>query len=184
MGKPKAFLPFRDSTLLQNAIGILEASNLEVRIVASKPQGFEDAGVPVLIDAFPETGPLGALYTALRNAESSDCFGLACDMPLITPDFFILLQDSAPAFDAIIPFDSKGWPHPLAAFYSKRCLNPPEPLLRQGRRKLREVLSCDTLNILRMQTLERSLPDTLFLNVNTRDDYQRLQTGIASGFYH
>jgi len=184
MGQTKAFLPFRGSTLLQNAIGILEASDLKVRIVASKPQGFEDAGVPVLLDAFPEAGPLGALYTALRNAESSDCFVLACDVPLVTPAFFRLLQDSAPDFDAIIPFDSKGWPHPLAAYYSKRCLEPLEALLRQGRRKVREVLSCDTLNILRMQTLKRSLPDTLFLNVNTRDDYARLQARITQESHH
>lgn len=184
MGQPKAFLPFRNSTLLHNAIGILEAADLEVRIVTSTAQGFEDAGVPVLIDAFPGVGPLGALYTALENAESSDCFVLACDMPLITPDFFRLLRDPAPAFDAIIPFDSQGWPHLLAAYYSKRCLKPLEALLRQGRRKLREILSCDTLNILQMQTLERSLPDSLFLNVNTREDYQRLLSGTTQESHH
>ena len=180
IGQPKAHLPFKDSTLLQNAIAILERSDLKVCVVASEPQGFEDAGVPVLIDAFPDAGPLGALCTALKNAESSNCFVLACDMPLITSDFFGLLQDTAPDFDAIIPFDGQGWPHLLAAYYSVQCLEPMEALLRQGRRKLREILRCDTLNILRMQAFERSLPDDLFLNVNTRDDYERLLGGSES----
>jgi molybdopterin-guanine dinucleotide biosynthesis protein A len=174
MGQPKAFLPFKGSTLLQNAVGILKRAELEVRIVASTAQGFDAGGVPVLIDAFPGAGPLGALYTALKNSKSPDCFVLACDLPLVTPDFFRLLKKAAPPFDAVIPLDGHGWPHLLAAYYSVSCLDPLEALLHQGKRKLREILNCDTLNVLRMQTTEKSLPDSLFLNVNTRDDYERL----------
>jgi molybdopterin-guanine dinucleotide biosynthesis protein A len=174
MGQPKAFLPFKESNLLRNAAEILRNTGLNVTIVVSELENVEGSKFPVICDLKPGSGPLGGIHTALKGTKSSGCCVLACDLPLVTPAFFRILIEYATGFDAVVPYDQKGYPQPLCAYYSSGCLEPIENLLVLGKRKVREVLSCDSLQIRKLEASEHRMPDSMFLNINTREDYQRL----------
>src|SRR5918999_3187116 len=53
-------------------------------IVANDADRFSEAGVPVIADLIPETGALGALYTAVHSSPTDWTLVVACDMPFVS----------------------------------------------------------------------------------------------------
>ena len=69
MGRDKALLPWRGSTLIQFVAGqVLNAAG-SVTLIGN-PDGLAGLGYPVIGDLHPGCGPLGGLETALRQGQS------------------------------------------------------------------------------------------------------------------
>jgi len=174
MGRPKAFLPYAGSTLLEVALTIFDVVGLPVRLLADSKQAYENLGLPVLVDPAPGLGPLGAIFTGLSAAQSHHCFFLASDMPLVRPELFSKMVELAPDWDGIIPRDSQGRLQTLSAYYSRTCLESIRRLLDAGERSVGKLLEDECLRILQIPIKTLGLSDDSFLNVNTPDDYRRL----------
>ena len=92
-----------------------------------------DEPVTTVEDAFPDTGPLGGIYTGLQHCwlSGSRALVVACDMPLLQPTLLTELLRLAPGHDAVVPLRD-GLPEPLCAVYSTVCLEPARALLERG----------------------------------------------------
>jgi molybdenum cofactor guanylyltransferase len=77
MGRNKAQLRLGARTLLSWARAGARAAGLQVRVIRR--------------DLWPRCGPLGGIYTGLRQTRSDAVLFLSCDMPFVTADLIELV---------------------------------------------------------------------------------------------
>jgi molybdenum cofactor guanylyltransferase len=169
MGRDKAFLPYRGTTLLEHMAGaVLDAAG-NVAILG-EPARFTHLGYPVFPDKSPGLGPLGGLLTALSITETDWNLVVACDMPGITaPSLRILLKRSdISTADCVAAASFEGSVEPLCAVYHRRCL----PLVARAV-KDRQLKMFDLLAELRVDG--QILDPAALANANTPAEWAELQ---------
>jgi molybdopterin-guanine dinucleotide biosynthesis protein A len=153
-------------------------------IIASNPERFGGAGVPVIPDLVPRGGALGALYTAVQASETERSLVVACDMPFLNESLLAHLVNVGGSVDIAIPRTKRGY-EPLCATYSRRSARELRRLLDERRLRLSDVARIPGLDIrvIGRDELEPFGPEeVLFFNLNTPDDYARALD--LDGEYH
>jgi molybdopterin-guanine dinucleotide biosynthesis protein A len=164
MGRNKALLPWRGTTLLDYVAGEVRAAAGSLAIVG--PTG-QYEGFPEIADLFTGAGPLGGVITALRSSEAEWNLIVACDMPGINASVLREMLDGAQAAepDCLLPVGPSGRPEPLCAVWHKRA----EPILTRaletGVRKMTDAM--EGLHVVRWPIANGEV----FRNVNTPDDW-------------
>ncbi len=134
---------------------------------------------PMVVDRWSRRGPLSGMVTTMEQMRSPFVFAVAGDAPFIDATFIdALAANYAEGDDAIVPMHperrGKTAIEPLAAIYDRRAfLREALPVLARGDAALRAVI--DRLNA-------RFVPvndERIFANVNTNDDYVRLQAQLG-----
>jgi molybdenum cofactor guanylyltransferase len=177
MGRPKAFLPFEGTTMVNHVLNKVRDLFSEVLLVANEPSNYEDFGVDVVKDILPYRGPLGGILSGLLVAKHEYAFVLACDMPLVDKRLIREMTAARHGKDVVVLAHDLGV-EPLLGLYSKNCIKPLEESLFAGHLSLQEFLSG-----LNAQTFEydsdysnrEDLP--AFFNINTPQDYSRVIMG-------
>lgn len=178
MGRDKAMLPLQGQTLLKRAVNLLRSLGLPVTAVISPGQSYPSFEFPAIQDDPPGRGPLGGLYAALRHSSARSNIVLACDLPLLPARLFQCLRGHNLEADIVVPVDSTGSPHPLAAVYRRNCLPSVEERLEGEDLSLKALLTDSRLQVRRVGPEEHRVPDGMFMNVNTPEDWRRvLQRG-------
>jgi molybdopterin-guanine dinucleotide biosynthesis protein A len=182
MGRDKALLELDGKPMLLRTAELLQPYAEEVTLLgpAGRYAGF---GFPVLPDARPGLGPLGAIYTGLRQSSRDWNLFVACDLPNSTPHIVELLLEraSATAAQAIVPFAGNRL-QPLCAAYHRSCLPCINAVLERGDNlSLVELLSLLQVEMLTPGPDENSGAwENWFLNVNTRRQWEQRQSSGAT----
>src|SRR5712692_9632320 len=123
MGRDKALLPYRGTTLLEHIASVVRQAAGTATIIGD-PDRYRDLRHPVYPDQVPQCGPIGGIYTALRVTASDWNLVVACDMPMLSAPVLRRLIDhsSQSASNCIVGVGPGGEPHPLCAVYHRRCL--------------------------------------------------------------
>lgn len=175
MGRPKAFLPFSGTTMVNHILAQVKDMFAETFLVTNEPESYEDFDVDVVKDILPYRGPLGGILSGLLVSQHSHAFVIACDMPLVTPRLIRELCQRRFDHDVIVTSHGGGV-EPLLGVYAKTCIKPLEESLFNGDLALRDFLSgLDTSTYDLGEDEGGSLP--AYFNVNTPQDYSRLVTG-------
>ena len=173
MGRDKALLPWKDTTLLDHALARLREACAAVRILSGTERRYEDRGAAVDLDAVPGSGPLGAIHTGLLQVGRGVGLFLAVDLPFVPTVVLRRLVELAEGHDAVVPISSDG-PQPLCAVYRTTCL---ESIRRRlDKADLKATSFWPEVDVL--QADENLLPGfgplhEIFRNVNTPADYER-----------
>jgi molybdopterin-guanine dinucleotide biosynthesis protein A len=165
MGRDKAMLPYRGTTLVEHlALAVQEAAGA-VALVGD-PVRYSGLGYPVYPDKFPGCGPLGGVYTALAVSSTDWNLIVACDMPGISVDVLRTLLDNVTESgrDCVIAMGPGGEPEPLCAVYHRRCLPVLERAIREKRFKMRDLVK-------EFDTQARLVARTALANVNTPTEW-------------
>ena len=144
-------------------------------IIANDAERFPGAGVPVIHDLVPDSGALGALYTAVHAAGTDWTLVIACDMPFISERLLAHLVSVGRSVDIAIPCTARGY-EPLCATYSRRCAGELRRLIDQRQFRLSDVARIPGLRVHEVgrEELETFGPEeVLFFNLNTPDDVAR-----------
>ena len=172
MNADKAWLDLGGKRLIERVFDVIAPMFAEVMINANAPEGFEQFDCPVIQDIFPDRGPLGGIYTALRRAHFEQVFCVACDMPLLNSALIRLMQQEIGGYDALVPRTADGW-YPLHAVYAVRCVGVMEEALRQGIFKVSALFSRLNLRTLEESDIRRVDPHLLsFINLNTLEELE------------
>ncbi len=173
-GRDKSALAFGAERVLDRQIAVLRQVVDALLIVTNRPERYDGLDVPVVTDAVPGAGALGGLYTALVASPAPQTLVVACDMPFLTVPFLRFLADAGRDVDLAIPRTAAGY-EPLCASYARACVGPVHARLEAGRFKLADLVTADLrVRALGPEALAPFDPDrTLFINVNTPDDYAR-----------
>lgn len=171
MGRDKALLPFRGTTLIEHALAAARGVTGDVRILSGPRRRYEGLGAPVLEDAICGAGPFGGLYTALLAASmdgTEAMFWIAVDLPLVPGDVLVRLLAELENHDVAMARTARGLEPLCAAFRTGPSLDAVRRALLEGRLKLTTAL--EGLSLQAIDVDERS-----FANVNSPAEYERLR---------
>ena len=159
MGRDKALLAFRGSTLLENVAARAAEVAGPITIVGP-PERYSHLGYPVIADRHPGAGPLAGIEAALLSSPSDRALILACDMPDVPLDLLrSLLEESG---DCVIPRTGDGRLNPLCAVWSRTMLPAVQKALSEGRLKVLDCLKGADV---------KEIPWPVLENANTPDEW-------------
>ena len=166
MGKDKALLSIHGSVLVENLINKAKALTKTIYISGPKEK-YDKLGLPVIDDMITNRGPLGGIYSSMKQSKAEYYLVLAVDLPLIKISFLEqLIKTAAPNIDACIPQHPDGKIEPLCALYHRNCI----PVFEQQLNKNENAIY-KSLAMLRCSYYPIKQPNTIFLNLNTPEDY-------------
>ena len=176
-GRDKSALRIGSATILERQLAVVGPLADRVFIVASGSGSADARGLTVVVDQIPGTGTLGALYTALWASTGEFTLVVACDMPFLSGPFLAHMAAAATGdVDVVIPRTVDGY-QPLCALYARRSRRPIRRRIEAGQLKVLDLLAEVRVREIGASEIARYDPDgTLFLNVNTPEDYARALT--------
>lgn len=172
MGQDKAVLKWGKADLLNHIVEKLYAHYKEVIVVSNKPRNLHKP-VKLVVDIFPDRGPLSGIHSGLCHSTYENSIIVGCDMPFVTPLFLDLIVSRMSGFDAVVPLHSRGEEY-LCACYSESCIPIIERQLKCGNNRVSSML--DKVNCFYYQEEEwssRFSADNLFCNLNTYEEYRQ-----------
>ena len=182
MGRPKAWLPFGDETLLQRTVRLLSQAVSHVVVVAAPEQDLPTlpSDVSIARDPVFALGPLQGIAVGLAAAEAHATMAYVSptDAPFVSTAFVKRMHALARGHDIAMLTDG-GYHHPLAAVYATDLHRMAATLLAADQRRpiglldhadARLVTRADLLDdpALRAGDPELSALD----NLNTPADYE------------
>jgi molybdopterin-guanine dinucleotide biosynthesis protein A len=173
MGRPKALLPFGPEALLVRVLRSCAEACDELVVVAAAGQPLPSlpAGTKVVRDASPGEGPLEGLAAGLAAVAAPSAFCVPCDAAFLRPDLAGLLFDSLGdglAARGVV----EGETRPLPAVYRTSLASRAAALVREGRRRVRDLVGDEETSLVREPALRVVDPDLgSFRNLNTPEEY-------------
>lgn len=178
-GLDKSRLLVEGRAIIVRQLDALQRLTPDVFIVATGAERFADLSVPVVADALPDAGALGGLYTALISARAGWIVVIACDMPFVTAGALDALVAEAVAAgadgaDGAWARSARGI-EPLFACYRTSAAARLRELIERGERRLTDAGTVLTMREVDVSRLGTDGSDRLLTNLNTPEDYARVQ---------
>lgn len=174
MGRPKAFLPYQGTTLVEHVLNNMRDLFSEILIVANEPESYENLGVDVVKDILPYRGPLGGILSGLLVSANEHAFVIACDMPLVDKRLIREMTARRHGNDVVVLSHSNGI-EPLLGVYSKNCIKPLEESLFAGSLSVQDFLGGLKAETFVLAHDGGDLPP--YFNINTPQDYSQVLVG-------
>lgn len=133
-GVDKTRLPLGGRTLLTRAVDTLATVCGHCLVVGARTP----VGVPMVPDAMPGDGPLGGILTALESITTPHALVLATDLPFMSPDLLVALQDAGRDVDVcwLVAADGR---RPLCVAVARRLAPVVQALWTAGARRVRAL---------------------------------------------
>jgi molybdopterin-guanine dinucleotide biosynthesis protein A len=176
MGRPKAWLPVGDETMLARVVRIVSEAAGPVVVVAALGQDVPPLPTDVRIvrDEVEGRGPLGGLAAALAALEGTAgaVYLSSCDVPLLKPEFVRRVLSLLGEASAAVP-RAGGRLHPLAAAYRPDVLPVVRERLAAGQLRMLGLFGAVPTRAIAEEELTGADPRLLSLwNVNTPEQYE------------
>lgn len=176
-GNVKGFLKINDVTFLEKIISGLEGfSNVYLSVnkkFSSKEiKAFEDMGLTVIVDMYDDIGPMGGMYSSLKNCKEDYLFITACDMPYINKDLINELKANVKENTDVVLFSKNKLLYPLGAIYSKSLIPFMEELIVKGEYKPLKLIR--NSNFIELPLENTNFSEEAFRNINTPEEYYEL----------
>lgn len=174
MGSDKAFLPFGEKSLLRYQVERFRPFFTKIYLSIPKkeerPFDYEAyCGCTAIEDTYSKIGPMGGLYSCLKNIPEDILFFTSVDAPFtnasLAPEMCSLLENSKDRYACTI-INYGGRVQPLFAAYTKECLDPLKDLIDNGTYKLKQLLKPEKQII-----FEHFHPAEQFFNMNDPQSY-------------
>lgn len=132
MGRNKAWLPVGGLPLISRQIQLVgKLAPRRIWISAAPGHDYASLSCPVLVDAYPDQGPVSGIFTSLQKLETDLLLILAVDMPCMSARFLSRLLRRCSARRGVVPRLADRI-EPLAAIYPKASWRVAEVLLEGG----------------------------------------------------
>ena len=182
--KDKALIPIGDKTILKHVMDSLDGVVDEIIIsMRDAPQqellNNYTQGHDVVLDKLQDVGPLSGILEGGKAANGEYVFVAACDMPYINTDVVELLFKRAEGHDAAIPVWENENLEPMHAVYRTQpmAVETEKAILRNEKFVLAPVFKMQDLVFVKIDEIQQLDPDLrTFVNVNTPDDVEKLQS--------
>lgn len=175
MGFDKQLLTVQRKSLQQLTIARLRRHFPDIIMVTNTPELYQGMdSVRTCSDIYPGLGPLGGIHAALHAARSQYVYVIACDMPCINHEYIEYMRHQLMRTDKQACVTQRGnWYEPFNAFYSTASLPVMENDLSEGKSSMFYFLKkIDILAIEEAQAQKFSPDMSMFVNLNTREDYE------------
>lgn len=177
MGQDKAFLEVGGQMVIERVLARVSPLTNDLFIGTNSPEKYEEFGLRMVSDIYPDKAALGGIYSAISAAIHSHVLVVACDMPFLSVKLLRYLINLSADVDVVAPMIEPPQPETMHAIYSKNCLPAIKPRLL--RNKLRVIGFFDEVSVRYVDRDEVSRLDPdfhSFINVNTPEEWQKIKT--------
>lgn len=187
MGTNKALLPLNGMAVIEKMIGELESVSQRILIAGGQHHDYNHLGPEVVMDQYPDMGPLAGLYAGLSAATTEWSLVVACDLPFVHRGIFAEIRERVTRIEeenasiekekrvqAII-VKAGGRIQPLLAAYRQGVLPGLQLALEGGRLRMSEWVASIHVEYIDGADLADKLGDTeemLQFNMNDIEDYE------------
>lgn len=171
----KGLLEIEGISIIKRQLEILRPIFDNIIIVTNSPQAYKDLGAALVSDIILCKGPLGGIYSALKQSDTLYNFIVASDMPCLNSLLIRYMSSKISGYDAVVP-ELGGRLEPLHAFYAKACLSVIENQLKNDNLKIIDFFPQVRIKKIGKEELSQFDPQQLsFLNINTPKDYEKVK---------
>jgi molybdopterin-guanine dinucleotide biosynthesis protein A len=164
MGTEKGLVLLNGKPLLEYALETLQ-SVFDKIIISSNSKVFNEYGLPVVADEFPDFGPLSGIFSGMKVMNTQYAFVLSYDMPFIKPELIRMILDYRHNYKVVLPV-YQDFPVPVCAIYHRSILPQMESNLRTKKLKLIRFVKEQKHHQLK---LDSDIENQLF-SLNTQQD--------------
>ena len=149
--------------LVEGVVSVVVVSDRNYPHIAHYPS------IKMKRDIYPGKGPLGGVYTGLKESEYFYNLVVACDMPFLNQQLLgYLVKEAGNGYDLVVP-RMGDLIEPLHAVYSRDCLHHIDNMFDEGELSVRGLFARVNVRYVEAEEIERFDPGHLsFFNVNTR----------------
>jgi len=144
-------------------------------IISSSSEVYHSFGYLVVDDEFPGIGPMGGIYSALKQSKTEKNLVLSCDLPFVTIELLEYILENSDGYEVAVPYEGNRHYEPLCGFYHVSVLDILSNYIKKGNYKLPDLFDEIAINKL---VIGNELPfyhKDLFLNVNTSSDLTKAE---------
>ena len=179
MGKDKVFLHISNETFIERLFlrgrrsfdrVLISTDTKEHAALIRAVLPPEEQETEIIIDRYPETGPLGALCSVFEETDLSDFALLPVDVPNADMEFLLKMYDRKNSATIIIAESENGQYEPLIGVYTKEAYPVLKEALKRHDHKVIRVIA-GSFEAVKFDTEQQKA----FRNVNTRTDYKELE---------
>lgn len=169
MGVEKGLIRFGGKHLIEYAIEVLEKVCDRI-IISENSKAYNFLGYEVIPDIYPNSGPMGGIYSALKSSKTDLNLVLSCDMPFISIELLNYLIEQSDNFEVAVPWYGEDKFEPMCAFYHKKVIPVLEEFIMQKNFKIPDAFKVLNTNMLRITPELSFYKNYLFDNLNSKED--------------
>lgn len=175
MGFDKQLLMEDDRRILERVVETLKTEFPDILIVTARPELYEGMGVRVCGDTYRDKGPLAGVHAALEQSRSRYVYLLACDMPILCPEFIRYMKERIEQTGADICVGQKNDRlEPFNTFYSRALLPEVTHRLQTGNASLFRFIYASRTCVISAEEAARFDKElAMFTNLNTRTEFEK-----------
>jgi molybdenum cofactor guanylyltransferase len=136
MGKDKGLCDFDGKPLVLHAIEILKPICEFIVISTNNVQDYSNFGCKIITDEFKGIGPIGGIYSGLKQSTTIHNLVISCDIPFLNSALLTNVLSFSISYDVIVPQHANSYYEPLAAYYSKKIIPVLQESISEGDFKL------------------------------------------------
>ena len=162
--------------LVELVIEQIKPLSEQILIVTSQKQSTLMPSYPadVIVDIYPNKGPLGGIYTGLLASKFSRSLVVACDMPFLNIDLLKYMIELSPNFDATVVRLEEDKLESLHAIYSRNCLDTIKAMLDNNQLKISTLFGkINTRYVERAECQKFDRELLTFFNINNQQDIDK-----------
>lgn len=168
MGENKAFLTLNGETFLERIREALSCFGT-VCLSVDDTEKYKDTGFILIVDRYPDAGPLGGIVSGLLACPQSALFVAACDMPFVDRASVEILLNAYRKERKIVVAKTGEQVHPLLGIYPKSALSGMREMTERGEYRMMDFL--DKTDHAKIQIGEGN---PAAVNVNSKKEYRAL----------
>jgi molybdenum cofactor guanylyltransferase len=171
MGIEKGLADFQGKPLILWAVSVMKDLCAEI-LISSNSSLYEHLGFKVIPDIYPDSGPMGGIFSCLNESKNRVNLVLSCDMPFIKPDIFSFLARQIGDEWICIPWYKDDHFEPLCGIYLKDSLPDIQTFIEAKNYKLPELFSKTKFRAVSINEIYPPLPEHYFMNINSLYDLE------------
>lgn len=169
-GNKKLFLTYKGMPFYQHIISAF--CNLPIIYLSvDATDAYQKLHMPMIVDLYPDIGPIGGIYSGLMQCKESALFVTACDMPLVGRKIVEQVCEEYQKHPKKITIVKSGeCLQPLFGIYPKTVLPLLEQMIAQKRYRMMDLFAQTDIGVIQLENDSQAMR-----NINTIDEYQNLQ---------
>ncbi|MDF1574515.1 MAG: molybdenum cofactor guanylyltransferase [Bacteroidales bacterium] len=179
MGVEKGTLVIGGALLYQHPLKVLEGLCDEI-LISSYSDSISRVPHRKVCDEIKGIGPLGGIFSCLKQSSSDLNLVLSYDLPLVNESLFRLLISERDRYDLVLPAMPGKQAEPLCGLYHKNVLEVIGQMIRQKDYKVNHLLDRCPSRVVPITRDMKCWQTDLFLNINSKEDLQRLPPGFKT----
>jgi molybdopterin-guanine dinucleotide biosynthesis protein A len=139
-------------------------------IISTSSDAYQSFGYKTVADEIPGIGPIGGIYSALKQSKTEKNLVLSCDLPFASKELLSFILKSSEGYKVAVPWQGNQHYEPLCGFYHLSILDQIQEFIQNGNYKLPDLFEKIAINRLVINNELDFYTEKLFLNVNSKHD--------------